>query len=270
MAIQTDPQDISEFWSTLRQSALEIANNEPTLTNSLNAAIIDQEGYISALRDLIVRNLTPATLAAGVSREGLIDLVEEALRNNSSIALASSRDLKAISERDPACRSNVDAFLFYRGFKALQSYRIARYFWLNGRFFLARQLQAITVESYSMDIHPGARIEDGVFIDHGTGIVIGETARVERNVSILHNVTLGGTGKSSGIRHPLISEGVMLGAGAKVLGNITVGRNCKVAAGSIVLHDIPEGCTAVGIPARAIKHGSDGASVPAYEMKQGV
>lgn len=270
MATNTDTQELSECWDTLRHAALEIATVEPILANSLNAAIINQGGYRSALRDLIVRNLTPATIAAGVSREALIDLVEEALSNKSSILLSSLRDLKAICERDPACRSSVDAFLFYRGFKALQSYRIARYFWESGRIFLARQLQAISVESYSMDIHPGARIEEGVFIDHGTGIVIGETARVERNVSILHNVTLGGTGKSSGIRHPLISEGVMLGAGAKVLGDITVGRNCKVAAGSIVLQDIPDGCTAVGIPAKAIKHGSDGLSVPAYEMKQGV
>jgi serine O-acetyltransferase len=270
MTTNSDQQEISQYWSTLSHAAIDIANKEPVLANALDTAIINQGGYHSALRELIVRNLTPATVTTGISREALTELTNEALSNNSSILLASIRDLKAIADRDPACRSSVDAFLFYRGFKALQSYRIARYFWEKGRVFLARQLQAITVESYSMDIHPGARIEDGVFIDHGTGIVIGETARVERNVSILHNVTLGGTGKSGGIRHPLISEGVMLGAGAKVLGNITVGKNCKVAAGSIVLQDIPDGCTAVGIPARAIKQSNDAALVPAYEMKQGV
>jgi serine O-acetyltransferase len=117
-----------------------------------------------------------------------------------------------------------------------------------------------------MDIHPGARIAQGIFIDHGTGIVIGETAIIEKNVSILHNVTLGGTGKTSGARHPTIREGVMLGAGCKILGNITIGKNSKVAAGSIVLQDVPDNTTAVGIPARIVER--DKSEVPAYEMKQ--
>jgi serine O-acetyltransferase len=198
----------------------------------------------------------------------MVKLISEAITADTHLVQRSVEDLEAFLDRDPACQKFIEAFLFYRGFKALESYRVAHYYWTQGRRAVARYLQSLIVDSCSMDLHPAAVIDGGIFIDHGTGIVIGETARVERNVSILHNVTLGGTGKQEGQRHPKISEGVMLGAGCKVLGNITVGRNSKVAAGSIVLEDVPENTTAVGIPARLIS--KERGEVPAYDMKQGL
>ncbi len=249
-------------WLNITAAATKLSQSEPALTPLLTELVCEHSSYQSALGSLLLRNFSSCALATST----LPELVNEAIRHDASLVPHSLADLHATLDRDPACKNIVEAFLFYRGFKALQSYRIARYFWLNNRTTLARHLQSLILEAYSMDLHPGARIEGGVFIDHGTGIVIGETARVERNVSMLHNVTLGGTGKVSGVRHPHICEGVLLGAGCKVLGNITVGKNSKVAAGSIVLADVPENTTAVGIPARLIQ--KDAREVPAYEMKQ--
>ncbi len=256
--------DLASTWQRLLSSAADLAQGDPDLAAFLDDTIRQHPSYQSALAALIIRNLATSALSTST----LPDIVNEAISRDEALTLNSLSDLQATIERDPACRNPVEAFLFYRGFKALQSYRVARYFWNQGRNTLARHLQSLIVESYSMDLHPGARIEGGVFIDHGTGIVIGETAQVERNVSMLHDVTLGGTGKSSGLRHPHICEGVLLGAGCKVLGHITVGRNSKVAAGSIVLEDVPDNTTAVGIPARLTSKDSN--EVPAYEMKHEV
>ena len=257
-------KDMDSVWATIKSSAADISQNEPALAPFLSEMVTSHSSYAQALGNLLLRNFT----TAAHSMTALPELVAQAITNDEAIASHSIADLRATLDRDPACRNPVEAFLFYRGFKALQSYRIARYFWNNGRTTLARHIQSLIVETYSMDLHPGARIEAGVFIDHGTGIVIGETAQVERNVSILHNVTLGGTGKAGGFRHPRICEGVLLGAGCKILGYITVGKNSKVAAGSIVLQDVPENTTAVGIPARLIHKDID--DVPAYEMKQDI
>ncbi len=249
-------------WAELLAAAALLAQSEPALDPFLHEMIACHGSFEDSLCELILRNFT----TAAHSTTSLSDLVREAVTNDADLISNCLADLQATLDRDPACTNVVEAFLFYRGFKALQSYRVARYYWLNKRTALARHLQSLIVETYSMDLHPGARIEGGVFIDHGTGIVIGETAQVERNVSMLHNVTLGGTGKETGLRHPHIQEGVLLGAGCKVLGYITVGKNSKVAAGSIVLNDVPENTTAVGIPARFIQ--KDTSSVPAYDMKQ--
>ena len=259
-----DRVDNNTLWNTLEREARELANSEPTLKALLEDSVIRHSSYSSALQHLLLTNLKATSQLAST----LPALINEALTKDKTLVSASVADIKAIIERDPACTSSVEAFLFYRGFKALQTYRVAHYFWNQNRRTLARLIQTMIVDSYSMDLHPGARIEAGIFIDHGTGIVIGETARVARNVSMLHNVTLGGTGKTTGIRHPNICEGVMLGAGCKILCNITVGKNSKVAAGSIVLKDVPENTTAVGIPARVIHKPIE--EVPAYEMKQEV
>lgn len=257
------PTDLkTAAWSELLAAAMNLAQSEPALEPFLNEMITRHGAFEDSLCQLILKNFT----TAAHSTTTLSELVREAVLNDSYLIQNCLADLQATLERDPACTNLVEAFLFYRGFKALQSYRIARYYWLKKRTALARHLQSLIVETYSMDLHPGARIEGGVFIDHGTGIVIGETAQVERNVSMLHNVTLGGTGKETGLRHPHIQEGVLLGAGCKVLGYITVGKNSKVAAGSIVLNDLPDNTTAVGIPARVIH--KDTSSVPAYDMKQ--
>ena len=251
-------------WSDLREAARSLSHDEPVLAPFIHEMVGAHDSFESALCALILKNLTIAAHAT----TALPELVHEAVTHDAGLVANSFADLQATLDRDPACINLVEAFLFYRGFKALQSYRVARYYWNQKRSALARHLQSLIVETYSMDLHPGARIEGGVFIDHGTGIVIGETAQVERNVSMLHNVTLGGTGKAGGLRHPHICEGVLLGAGCKVLGYITVGKNSKVAAGSIVLTDVPENTTAVGIPARVIE--KDSHSVPAYDMKQDI
>ena len=159
-------------------------------------------------------------------------------------------DLKAVFERDPACKGYVQPFLFFKGYQALQTQRVAHWLWNEGRETIALYLQSRMSEIFQVDIHPATRIGRGIFVDHGTGIVIGETAVVGDNVSMLQNVTLGGTGKADQDRHPKIGNGVLLGAGAKVLGNIQIGDYAKVASGSVVLKPVPAGCTAAGVPAR--------------------
>jgi serine O-acetyltransferase len=165
---------------------------------------------------------------------------------------AALADLRAVRERDPAAGRLINPFLYFKGYQGLQAYRIAHWLWGCGRRDLARHLQSRISERFAIDIHPAARIGSGILIDHGHGVVIGETAVVADNVSMLHGVTLGGTGKERGDRHPKIHTGVLLGAGAKVLGNITIGENSRVGAGSVVLHDVPPHSTAVGVPAQVI------------------
>ena len=182
----------------------------------------------------------------------LREVAEEAFESDPSIVAAAEADLRAVFERDPACKGYVQPFLFFKGFLALQSHRVSRWLWTEGREAMAFYLQSRVSELFQVDIHPGAVIGHGAFFDHGTGIVIGETAVIGNDVSMLHGVTLGGTGAERGDRHPKIGNGVLLGAGAKVLGNITVGDFAKVASGSVVLKDVPPHCTAAGVPARLI------------------
>lgn len=178
------------------------------------------------------------------------------------------RDIAATLARDPACRDRVAVVLFYKGFLALQSYRLSHHFWQRDRFYLAHWMQSRSSEVFGVDIHPAAILGSGIFIDHGTGIVIGETSVVEDDVSILHEVTLGGTGKHGGDRHPKVRRGVMIGAGVKVLGNIELGEYSKIGAGSVVLQSVPPHCTAVGVPARIV--GGCSSDYPADEMDQWV
>jgi serine O-acetyltransferase len=175
-------------------------------------------------------------------------------------------DMKAFYDRDPACRGYGEILLFYKGFFALQSHRIANWFWKNDEKEAARILQKRVSDLFSIDIHPAACIESGIFIDHGTGIVIGETAVVAKDVSILHGVTLGGTGKHSGDRHPKIGKGVLLGANCTILGNITIGAHSKVGAGSVVVDSVPMRCTVAGVPARIVRRGTP--LLPSHEMSQ--
>jgi serine O-acetyltransferase len=165
---------------------------------------------------------------------------------------AAEADLRAVEERDPAIRSLLQPFLYFKGFQALQAWRVANWLWSRDRTTLALHFQSRMSELFQVDVHPAARLGQGIFIDHGTGVVIGETAVVGDDVSMLHAVTLGGTGAQRGDRHPKIGKGVLLGAGAKVLGNITVGDYAKVASGSVVLKPVPAGCTVAGVPARLV------------------
>ena len=235
-------------WASLRNEAQHVAKAEPSLASLLNAVVIRHSSIANALSYQLARKLGDQELRAMSLRE----VAEEAYEADPSIVAAAEADLKAVFERDPACKGYVQPFLFFKGFLSLQAHRVSHWLWTEGRESMAFYLQSRVSELFQVDIHPAAVIGRGIFFDHGTGIVIGETAVLGDDVSMLHGVTLGGTGADRGDRHPKIGKGVLLGAGAKVLGNITVGDYAKVASGSVVLKPVPPHCTAAGVPARLV------------------
>lgn len=235
-------------WSALRLEAGQAAQAEPSLASMLNAVILSHDSLADSLSFQIARKLGDGELRAMTLRETAL----QAYAADPSLIMAAEADLRAVFERDPACKGYMQPFLFFKGFIALQTHRIAHWLWVHGRDTLAFHLQSRVSESFQIDIHPAARFGSGVFIDHGHGVTVGETAAVGDDVSMLHGVTLGGTGAERGDRHPKIGKGVLLGAGAKVLGNIQIGDYAKIASGSVVLKPVPPGCTAAGVPARIV------------------
>jgi len=235
-------------WASLRNEAERAAREEPALASLLNAVILSHDRLGDALSYQLARKLGDQELRAMSARE----ISEEAFDADPSLVAAAEADLRAVFERDPACKGYVQPFLFFKGFLALQTHRVSHWLWTHSRETLALYLQSRASEVFAVDIHPNAKIGSGVFLDHGTGIVIGETAVVGDDVSMLHGVTLGGTGAQRGDRHPKIGKGVLLGAGAKVLGNIEIGEYAKIASGSVVLKPVPAHCTAAGVPARLV------------------
>jgi serine O-acetyltransferase len=238
----------SDTWEQLRAAAEETARAEPHLASQMNAVILSHADLAAALGFQVARKLGDAELGAMSVRE----ICRDAFEADPSIVAAAEADLRAVAERDPAIKTLLQPFLYFKGFQALQGYRVAHWLWTQGRDALAFHFQSRMSELFQVDIHPAAKLGSGLFLDHGTGIVIGETAVVGDDVSMLHAVTLGGTGAQRGDRHPKIGKGVLLGAGAKVLGNITVGDYAKVASGSVVLKPVPAGCTVAGVPARLV------------------
>ncbi len=235
-------------WAALRNEAEASARDESALASLLAAVILNHDSLGDALSYQLARKLGDQELR-GMS---LRDTIEESYERDPSIVEKAEYDLKAVFERDPACKGYVQPFLFFKGFLALQTHRVAHWLWSEGRETLAFYLQSRSSELFQVDINPATRIGRGVFIDHGTGIVIGETAVIGDDVSMLQGVTLGGTGAERGDRHPKVGKGVLLGAGAKVLGNIRIGDYAKIASGSVVLKEVPAGCTAAGVPARLV------------------
>jgi serine O-acetyltransferase len=235
-------------WASLRNEAEAAAQKESALASLLAAVILNHRSLGGALSYQLARKLGDQELRAMSIRE----IAEEAYAANPTLVEMAEADLKAVFERDPACKGYVQPFLFFKGFLALQTQRVANWLWTEGRETLALYLQSRMSELFQVDIHPATKIGRGVFIDHGTGIVIGETAVIGDDVSMLQGVTLGGTGAERGDRHPKIGKGVLLGAGAKVLGNISIGDYAKIASGSVVLKEVPAGCTAAGVPARLV------------------
>ena len=235
-------------WAALRGEAERTAAGEPALASLLYAAILSHDLLVDALAFQLARKLGDGEINAMTVRS----ICWEAFYGDPQSMAKVEADLQAVFERDPACKGYLQPFLYFKGFQALQTHRVAHWLWTEGRETLAFHFQSRMSELFQVDIHPAARVGSGVFVDHGTGIVIGETAVVEDDVSMLHGVTLGGTGAQRGDRHPKIRRGVLLGAGAKVLGNIEVGEYAKVASGSVVLRPIPPGCTAAGVPARLV------------------
>ncbi|KXV77306.1 serine acetyltransferase [Acetobacter cerevisiae] len=236
--------------------------HDPLVRGLLATGIRSHADFASALAALLGRKLGDRSVAA----DALAELVKESFDAQPEIVCAAAADMVAIRERDPACPDYVTPFLFFKGFHAVQSYRVAHWLWRAGRRHLALHLQSRGSELFGVDIHPAARLGRRILFDHGTGIVVGETSIVEDDVSILQEVTLGGTGKHSGDRHPKVRRGVLIGAGAKVLGNIEVGEGAKIGAGSIVLESVPPFTTVVGNPARKV--GTRHSGMPALSMDQ--
>ena len=251
-------------WRRVRAESEGTARSEPILAGFLREAVLKHSALEPALASLLAGKLATSCLTASA----LADVFNEALSASSQIREAARRDLLAVLERDPAARTLAVPFLNFKGFQALQCYRVAHWFWNQDRHSLALHLQGRISEVFNVDIHPAARIGKGILMDHGTSVVIGETAVVGDNVSMLHEVTLGGTGKESGDRHPKVGSGVLIGAGAKILGNIRIGEGSKVAAGSVVLSEVPAHSTVAGIPAKVV--GRPRTAEPALLMDQAV
>lgn len=242
------PQTNDDIWLAIRSEAALASREEPALASFYHASIINHDSFASAISFHLANKLDSQAVPAMMIRE----VFELAMAQETSIEAAMRADICAYCERDPACDRYFIPLLFFKGFHALQAYRFAHHLWLRGRQSLALYLQNQISEAFDVDIHPGARIGKGIMIDHATGVVIGETAVIEDNVSLLHGVTLGGAGRSAGDRHPKIRQGVLISTGAKILGNIEVGEGAKVGAGSVVLESVPAHTTVAGVPARVV------------------
>ena len=235
-------------WQAVRDEAGQEADREPVLASFLHSIILNHASLEEALSYHLAGKLTNLNLPSITLR----DIIMAALAADPSIGHAVRADICAVRDRDPACVHYSAPLLYYKGFHALEAYRVSHWLWRQNRQTLAFCFQNRISEVFGVDIHPAARIGSGIFVDHGSSLVIGETAVVEDNVSMLQEVTLGGTGKESGDRHPKIRSGVLISAGAKILGNVEVGANAKVGAGSVVLADVPAGCTVAGVPAKLV------------------
>ena len=249
-----------EIWRRIRTESATAAESEPALASYLHTVVLAHDRLEDALSYMLAAKLGSPTITS----LSLRSLIDEAFTGDPAIGLAFREDLRAVLSRDPACRGYSIPLLYFKGFHALQAYRVAHYYWTQGREPLALYLQSRISEVFAVDIHPAARIGKGIMFDHATSVVIGETAVVEDDFSMLHEVTLGGTGKVGGDRHPKIGRGVMIGAGAKVLGNIRVGEGAKVGAGSVVLDDVPPFTTVAGVPARSVSYPVHG--LPALDI----
>lgn len=250
----------NDLWPLMREEAERKAKEEPILGSYFHATILNHRTFGDALSFRLASKLDNPMLPTMLIR----DVIGEATHDDPEILRAAEIDIIATYTRDPACEDLSSPFLFFKGFHALQAHRIAHWLWNKERRTLAQFFQNQISVTLGVDLHPAARVGSGIMLDHATGIVIGETAVVEDDVSILHSVTLGGTGKTGGHRHPLIRRGVLLSAGCKIIGNIEVGVNAKVGAGSVVLNDVPPNVTVAGIPAKVVGHPHQ--QIPAHDM----
>lgn len=257
------PTAADPIWERIRAEATLHAAQEPILASFLHATILNHRSLERALSFHLASQLDSPTASSLLLRE----VIRDALDSDAGIRAAIRADLHAVEERDSACNELYIPFLYFKGFHALQTHRVAHWLWNNGRQPLALFFQNRISTKFGVDIHPAAKMGSGILLDHATGLVIGETAVVGDNVSILQSVTLGGTGKDEGDRHPKIGNGVLISAGAKILGNIKVGDGAKVGAGSVVLNDVPAHTTVAGVPAKIV--GRPSSDQPALEMDHG-
>jgi len=250
------------LWERVRHEAEAALRDEPLLAQLFVGAILGQRSFEHAVLYRVAARLSNETLQAGM----LFDVFRHVLEAEPGLGGAFRADIVAVIDRDPACRRLIEPLLYFKGFHAIQAHRIAHWLWNNRRSELALCLQSASSQAFQTDIHPAARFGHGIFLDHATGLVAGATSVVEDSVSILQAVTLGGTGKDTGDRHPKVRHGVLIGAGATILGNIEIGPCARIAAGSVVIHSVPANSTAAGVPARTV--GTAGCAEPAKSMDQ--
>lgn len=253
---------VDPVWDRIKDEARQVIDGEPALAGFLNATILSHSRLEQAMATRLAQLLESADLGAMYIR-GLFD---EAYDSDSFVREALRADIATVFDRDPACSRYLEPILYFKGFQAIQSYRVAHWLWQVGRKDMALFVQSRGSKVFGVDIHPNAKIGRGIFVDHATGVVIGETAVVGDNVSLLHGVTLGGTGKANDDRHPKVGHGVMIGAGAKILGNIKIGSCSRIAAGSVVLKPVPRETTVAGVPAKVV--GKAGCTEPSRTMDQ--
>ncbi|MFD2177045.1 serine O-acetyltransferase [Veronia pacifica] len=251
-----------KVWEAIKSEAKEQSEREPMLASFFHSTIIKHDSLNSALSYILANKLATPTMPAMAVRE----IVEEVYSKDKKVVDAAACDICATVQRDPAVELYSTPLLYLKGYHALQGFRVANWLWFQGRRELAVYLQNQISVACQVDVHPAAKIGRGIMFDHATGIVVGETAVIDDDVSILQDVTLGGTGKESGDRHPKIRTGVMVGAGAKILGNIEVGEGAKIGSGSVVLEAVPPHTTVAGVPAKVV--GKPSTDKPSLEMDQ--
>jgi serine O-acetyltransferase len=250
----------ASLWSELRSRATLVAKAEPALAPMLNRYVLDREDFGAGIIQRLAERITPT----GQDLPVVLRVLGEAVSSDREVLAQMRADIRATLERDPATEHALIPFLWFKGFHAISLHRLAHTLWKIGRKELATHLQSLVSEHLAVDIHPAARFGVGILLDHATGFVAGETSVVADNVSFLHEVTLGGTGKARGDRHPKIRSGVLIGAGAKILGNITIGEGAKIGAGSVVLKDVAPHTSVAGVPAVVI--GQTSVDAPALDM----
>lgn len=256
------PQPVDPIWMSVRDEAAQAVADDQLLAAFLYSTVLNHDSLESAVIHRVSERLNHEDLGADLIRQTF----QAMLRDQPDWGTKVRVDIQAYYDRDPACDRFIMPVLYFKGFHAIQTYRLAHWLWHNHRRDFALYLQSRASAVFQVDIHPASTMGKGIFIDHATGVVIGETAVVEDNVSMLHGVTLGGTGKATGDRHPKIRRGVLIGAGAKILGNIEIGHCTKVASGSVVLHSVPNNKTVAGVPAKIV--GEAGCDEPSRAMDQ--
>ena len=237
------------LWARLRQEAEAAYEREPKLASLFFDSILNQPSFEAAVFHRVAARLKSDTISLPL----IVQAFGKAAEDDGCLVEAAKADIAAVLERDPACNRLIEPFLYFKGFHAIQAHRLNHWLWQHGERDFALYLQSRSSEVFQTDIHPAAKFGHGIFLDHATGLVVGETAEVGDDVSMLHHVTLGGSGKQSGDRHPKVRNGVVIGAGAAILGNIEVGQHARVAAGSVVLKSVPPHATVAGVPAKVVR-----------------
>jgi serine O-acetyltransferase len=240
---QVDP-----VWAQVRREAEQIVASDPAMASFVYSTVLNHD----RLEDAVVHRIAQRLESSVVSAESIRLAYSQALADSPDLGESMRCDIAAVYDRDPACDRHIEPVLYFKGFHAIETHRLAHWLWNRGRRDFALYLQSRSSAVFQTDINPAAPMGRGIFFDHATGIVVGQTSEIGDNVSILQNVTLGGTGKATGDRHPKIRNGVLIGAGAKILGNIEIGEGAKVAAGSVVLHNVAPYTTVAGVPAKPV------------------